>query len=68
MEINSIAHLATALAQQRSAQDVSVAVLKKAMQVQQGTASALLASLAAGGSRQPAVASGTNHQHDGLIH
>ena len=45
MEINSIAHLATALAQQRSAQDVSVAILKKAMQVQQGTASALLATL-----------------------
>ncbi|HTN65670.1 MAG TPA: YjfB family protein, partial [Burkholderiaceae bacterium] len=45
MEINSIAHLATSLAQQRSAQDVSVAVLKKTMQVQQDTASALLATL-----------------------
>ncbi len=45
MEINGIAHLATGLAQQRNDQDVSVAVLKKAMQIQQGTASALLSTL-----------------------
>ena len=45
MEINNIAHLATSLTQQRNDQAVSVAVLKKAMQIQQGTASALLATL-----------------------
>lgn len=45
MEINGIAQLATSLAQQRTAQEVGVTVLKKALQIQQSTASALLATL-----------------------
>jgi len=45
MEINGIAQLATTMAQQRTNQDVSVAVLKKALDVQQGTAAALLSAL-----------------------
>lgn len=45
MEINSIAMLATSMTQQRTNQDVAVAVLKKAMEVQATTAGALLSAL-----------------------
>jgi hypothetical protein len=45
MEINGITQLATGMAQQRTEQEVSVAVLKKALDVQKGTAAALLAAL-----------------------
>lgn len=45
MEIGGIAQLATALAQQRTAQDVSVAMLKKTLQIEADSASSLLAAL-----------------------
>lgn len=45
MEINGITQLAAGMAQQRTEQEVSVAVLKKALDVQKGTAAALLAAL-----------------------
>ncbi|MGB6054513.1 MAG: YjfB family protein [Burkholderiaceae bacterium] len=45
MEINGIAQLATSMARERTEQDVSVAVLRTALDVQQGTAAALLAAL-----------------------
>ena len=45
MEIGGIAQLATVLAQQRTAQDVSVALLKKTLQIEADSASSLLAAL-----------------------
>ncbi len=45
METGGLAQLATALAQQRTMQDVSVAVLKKTLQIEAGTATSLLAAL-----------------------
>ena len=45
MEISGIARLATALAQQRTAQAADVALLKKALQMQQQSAATMLSAL-----------------------
>ncbi|TCS37513.1 putative motility protein YjfB-like [Paucimonas lemoignei] len=45
MEVNAIASMATAMEQTKTAQEVSVAVLKKALDSQASTASALLDAL-----------------------
>ena len=42
MDVNGIANLATTLAQQRTSQDVSIAVLKKALDTDRAGATALL--------------------------
>lgn len=45
MEVNSIANLATGMAQERTNQAVGVAVLKKALDAQAGAAMSLIAAL-----------------------
>ena len=45
MDVNSIANLATNMAQERTSQAVGVAVLKKALDVQASSAMALIAAL-----------------------
>ncbi len=47
MEIGNIASLATSMAQERSRQDIGVAVLKKAMDVQASGAMALIEAIPA---------------------
>ena len=68
MDVGSIAQLSTTMAETGIRQDVGVAVLKKAQEIQSSTATALIDALPPrAGRAEPAFAPGQPHQYHRLI-